>query len=168
MYLLYVDESGSIADVNQKHFVLAGVCMFERQSFWIANEMDKIAAKFDPAEPNSVELHGNPMFGGKKLWRKFPKEERHDAIKKCLEIFANSHPTNRVFASVINKGAVSPADPVEIVFEQLSSRFDHFLMRLHSEGDTQSGIILFDKTTYETTIQNLAKDFRTIGHKWAF
>lgn len=26
--------------------------------------------------------------------------------------------------------------------------------------------MIFDKSTYETTIQALASDFRTIGHKW--
>jgi hypothetical protein len=55
---------------------------------------------------------------------------------------------------------------VEFAFEQLSSRFDHYLTRLHKAGDTQRGVILFDKSTYETTLQALATDFRTIGHKW--
>lgn len=32
MYLLYVDESGSPGDPNQKHFVLAGVAVFERET----------------------------------------------------------------------------------------------------------------------------------------
>ena len=27
-------------------------------------------------------------------------------------------------------------------------------------------MIIFDKSTYETTIQALATDFRTIGHSW--
>ena len=39
-------------------------------------------------------------------------------------------------------------------------------MRLHKANDTQRGIIIFDKATYKSTIQNLATDFRTIGHEW--
>lgn len=61
MYLLYADESGSSGDPNQQYFVLAGFCVFERQGYWIAQELDKIAAGFNPADPASVELHGNPM-----------------------------------------------------------------------------------------------------------
>ncbi|MFM7592766.1 MAG: DUF3800 domain-containing protein, partial [Isosphaeraceae bacterium] len=76
------------------------------------------------------------------------------------------HPSNRLFASVIRKVSVSPSDPVEFAFEQLASRFDQYLTRLHKAGDTQRGVILFDKSTYETTIQSLASDFRTIGHQW--
>jgi Protein of unknown function (DUF3800) len=61
---------------------------------------------------------------------------------------------------------VSPQDPVEVAFEQLASRFDKYLMRLHRNDDTHRGIIIFDKSTYETTIQSLATDFRTIGYTW--
>lgn len=166
MHLLYADESGSVTDPNQKYFVLAGVCVFERQSYWLANEMDLIAARFNPADPNSVELHGNPMYGGKKGWRQFLKEMRHEAIKDCLRLLAASHPSNRIFACVVNKNSVSPQDPVEFAFEQLSSRFDYCLTRMHKNNDPQRGIIIFDKSTYETTIQNLATNFRTIGHTW--
>lgn len=166
MYLLYADESGSVGDPKQKFFVLAGVCVFERQSFWISSELDKIASRFDPANPNSVELHGNPMYGGKKFWRQFPKEMRHQAIRDSLSVLAASHPSNRIFVCAVEKSLISPHDPVEYCFEQLASRFDYFLTRVHKKGDTQRGIIIFDKSTYESTIQSLATDFRTIGHTW--
>lgn len=166
MYLFYVDESGSVSDPAQTHFVLSGVSLFERQGYWLSNELDNIAARFNPADPNSVELHGSPMHGGKKFWRQFPKEMRVNAIKDSLSLLASSHPSNRIFSCIINKKSISPANPVELGFEQLSSRFDHFLMRLYRTGDTHRGIIIFDKSTYESTIQNLATDFRTIGHTW--
>ena len=166
MYLLYADESGSSSDANQQFFVLAGFCVFERQGYWIAQELDKIAARFDPADSANVELHGNPMNGGKGIFRRFSKEERAIAIEDALKIFLASHLSNRLFASVIRKASVSPADPVEFAFEQLSSRFDHYLGRLHKTGNSQRGVIIFDKSTYETTLQSLATDFRTIGHNW--
>ena len=166
MYLLYVDESGTTHDPNQQYFVLAGFCVFERQGYWISNQLDQIAARFDPADPAAVELHGSPMFGGRGQWRSHPKEDRHQAIEDALKVFLQSHPSNRLFASVIKKAAVSPKDPVEAAFEQLASRFDKYLMRLHRNSDTHRGIIIFDKSTYETTIQSLATDFRTIGYTW--
>ncbi len=166
MYLLYADESGTVHDAKQQVFVLAGFCVFERQGFWIASELDKIAARFNPADPASVELHGNPMHSGKGIFRQFPKEVRLQAIEDALKIFLASHPSNRLFASVVDKALISPVDPVEYAFEQLASRFDHYLTRLHKSGNTQRGVILFDKSTYETTLQALATDFRTIGHSW--
>ena len=106
------------------------------------------------------------MNSGKGIFRRFTKADRTAAIADALKIFLASHPSNRLFASVVRKVKVSPVDPVEFAFEQLSSRFDHYLTRLHKAGNSQRGIILFDKSTYETTIQSLATDFRTIGHNW--
>ena len=166
MHLLYCDESGTVSDPVQQHFVLAGISLFERQNFWIASELDKIAARFNPADSNSVELHGNPMFQGKGFWRQFPTEPRIQALKDSLSVLAASHKSNRIFACVIRKALASPRDPVELAFEQLASRFDQYLMRLHKTGDSQRGLIIFDKSTYESTIQNLATDFRTVGHTW--
>ncbi|GEM82958.1 DUF3800 domain-containing protein [Meiothermus hypogaeus] len=166
MYLLYADESGAIGDPAQQHFVLAGFCAFERQGWWISKELDKIASRFNPADPGSVELHGSPMFAGRGSWRKFDKAYRHKAIADALRVLGNSHVSNRLFASVVRKSAVSPRDPVEVAFEQLASRFDKYLIRLHNKKDTQRGLIVFDKTTYESTIQTLATDFRTKGYTW--
>lgn len=166
MYLLYADESGSVGDPGQLFFVLAGFCVFERQGYWISRKLDAIAARFNPADPSSVELHGNPMISGKGIWRRHPKEDRIQAVKDALHLLVESHPTNRLFASVVRKSRVSPVDPVEFAFEQLSSRFDHYLRRLHKVGDTHRGVVVFDKSTYETTIQSLATDFRTVGHTW--
>ena len=82
MHLLYMDESGSVHDPKQNFFVLAGISIFERQGFWLSQELDNIAARFNPADPASVELHGNPMMSGKGMWRNYPKEVRWAPIGK--------------------------------------------------------------------------------------
>lgn len=82
MHLLYADESGSKIDPKQIFFVLAGVSIFERQGFWISRELDKIAEEFNPSDPNSVELHGSPMYHGRRFWRNFPKQQRWEAKKQ--------------------------------------------------------------------------------------
>jgi len=166
MYLLYCDESGTTKDPNQIHYLFSGICTFERQSYWIANEMDKIASTLNPADPHSIEFHGSHILGGKGSWRKVPYSFRNSLIKEILDVFIKSHVSNRIFICVVNKAKISPSDAVEFTFEQLASRFDKYLLRLHRAGDTQRGIIIFDKSTYENTIQNLAIDFRTLGHTW--
>jgi hypothetical protein len=62
--------------------------VFERQGYWIALKLDQIAAKFDPADSASVELHGSPMLNGAKMSRKFPLPERIAAMKEALDVFA--------------------------------------------------------------------------------
>jgi hypothetical protein len=54
-----------------------------------------------------------------------------------------------MFGCVVRKSVLTPHDPVEYAFEQLSSRFDYYLRRLHKIGDSQRGLIIFDKSTYE-------------------
>jgi len=58
------------------------------------------------------------------------------------------------------------ADPVELAFEDLCRRFDYFLMRRRQQGDQQRGMIILDKTTRETSLQKLSREFRKIGTRW--
>ena len=55
---------------------------------------------------------------------------------------------------------------MEYAFEQLLNRFDRFLVRLHRANDTQRGVVILDKSSYETSLQRLARDFRLDGHRW--
>ena len=165
MFLLYADESGTPGGPDQEHFVLAGVSVFERSAHWLSLELDKIAETFNPQDPDSVELHGAPMFAGRKFWRKFEKEDRLEAIKKALRLIDGSK--YRIFASVVRKGAISPDDPVHYTFQQIVTRFDHFLAREHVHfQNTQRGLILFDKSSEEAPIQALATEFKVDGHEW--
>ncbi len=45
MHLFYVDESGSVTDPAQKHFVLAGVAVFERKTHWIEQKLNEVEKK---------------------------------------------------------------------------------------------------------------------------
>jgi hypothetical protein len=166
VHLLYADHSGEPTDPRIGHFVLAGVSVFERQGYWLSRELDRIACRFNPADPGAIELHGSPMRQGRGGWHRFPVPDRIQAMKDALGVFAQSHPGNRLFAAVVEPDAVAPRDVVEYAFEQVASRFDQFLMRLYRNRDTQRGVIVFDKATYETAIQSLARDFRTVGHQW--
>lgn len=164
MYLLYVDESGNAADSEQQHLVLAGVCVFERQTYWLAKALDRIAARFDRADPQNVELHGSPMLKGKRRWRKHDRREREQAVMDALRVFANSHRNNCIIASVIESGACD--DPLTEAFTQLVSRFDKYLMRLHRGKNTHRGMLLCDKSSHERMLQSLTATYQTEGHQW--
>ncbi len=156
MYLLYLDESGSVKDASQQYFVLAGVALFERQPHWLAEKLEAIAARIDPADPGSVELHGAPMLNGHGMWKKVPRADRIALIQEALATFTATHSSNRAFAAVVRKAAISPDDPMEY----------QYLMRLHRDGDTQRGLIFFDKSNAEFTIQRLTHQFRSVGHTY--
>ncbi len=68
MYLLYLDESGNESDPKDTYFVLAGISLFERQSYFLASELDKIQQKHFPGRP-PVALHASEIRAGRNFWR---------------------------------------------------------------------------------------------------
>lgn len=166
MNLLYVDEAGSPHDLKQVYFALTGVSVFERQGYWLSEELNRIASRFNSEDPGSVELHGSAMLTGRGFWRKFPLEDRVDAIKDSLRLLSQTHLSPTIFACVVKKAVIVPRNPIEVAFEQLASRFDYFLTRSRNKGNNQRGLIIFDKSIYESTLQKLTTDFRNVGHSW--
>ncbi|WP_200862169.1 DUF3800 domain-containing protein [Asticcacaulis sp. YBE204] len=165
MYLLYLDDSGSVQNAEDSHIVLAGLAVFERKPHWFSQELDQIARRVWPDNPAGLEFRGNDIRGGKKQWRGIEKDQRLAAYREAMEVLSRSSQVH-IFASVVHKAAVSPNDPMEFAFEQICNRFDRFLGRLHNAGNTQRGLIILDKSSYETSLQKLSLDFRTIGHRW--
>jgi len=165
MYLLYLDDSGSVQNASDRHIVLAGLAVFERQTYWLSNSLDNLAAKAWPENPSSLEFRGTDIRGGKKHWRGIEKEDRLSFYRDAMSILSASRQVH-IFAAAVHKAALSPNDPMEFAFEQICNRFDRFLGRLHNNGNTQRGLIILDKSTYETSLQQLAIDFKTVGHRW--
>lgn len=169
MHLLYLDDSGSVSDPKQQYFVLAGVAIFEREAHWIEQQLNGVARRFSPENPYAVELHGSPMRSGNGMWRRHSVADRQQAIKDALQLGVTDRSTKnvRLFGAVIKKSAASGQDPVELAFEQLTSRFDLFLKRIFAKhNDAQRGLILLDKSSTENRIQTLAREFKYEGHSW--
>lgn len=51
MYLLYLDESGNPDDAAEKHFVIGGVAVYERQTFFLSQALDALQQKHFPSAP---------------------------------------------------------------------------------------------------------------------
>jgi hypothetical protein len=168
MHLLYLDHAGAVEDPAQKHFILAGVSVFERQTYWISQQLDEIAARFNPEDPISVELHASPMHGGRGAdkWRRFPVPDRIRALSDALAVISKSVQSTLVFGAAVKKPEDDPGAAVDIAFEHVCRMFDRHLQLLHHRKNTQRAVIIFDKAAYETDIQSLATDFRTVGRDW--
>ncbi len=166
MYLLYLDDAGSVTSSREDHFILSGICLFERQIHFLNSELDKLAAQIYPENPRALEFHGSHMLPGKGFWRSLPKEERRKWLRNALATARRLRGTWALFGVVVEKAAVSPEDPIEYAFEQLCSRFDRFLKRLYRQGNKQRGLMILDKSTRETRLQSMAVEFKDVGHRW--
>lgn len=93
-------------------------------------------------------------------------DEARGALKSVLNVVSASYNTTRLFACAIDKKDYPGRDPVEMAFEDLCKRFDLFLGRRKAAGDSQRGMIILDKTTRETSLQKLSREFRKVGTQW--
>lgn len=164
MHLLYLDDSGSVQNAADRHIILAGMSVYERAGHWLSSQLDALAAELWPDNPESLEFHGTEIYTGKKHWRGIKREVRHEAYCRALEFIARSRDT-RLFCAAVHRRSTDD-DPMELAFEHVASRFDRMLGRFHKKGNTQRGLIVLDESTYETSLEALATQFRTAGHRW--
>lgn len=167
MYLLYVDDAGSIPNRNEKHFVLAGIAVFERQVYHLDLLLDELARNIVAEEPHRLEFHANEMQSGRNRWRRLgSREVRREHLCKALRTAKQLKGEWALFGLVVEKAAMPDEDVMDYCFEHLCSRFDQFLGRMHRRSNTQRGIIIMDESTKETRLQELAINFRRHGHRW--
>lgn len=125
MHLLYLDDSGAVGNTNEHYLVLGGVSVFEAQSHWITQELDKLAENIDPGNPHGVEFHASETYARRSHpWKGLSQEEARGTIKSVLDVLANAYDTARAFACVVHKPSFPNRDPMEIAFEDLCSRFN--------------------------------------------
>ena len=107
------------------------------------------------------------MANGKKApWKGMPRRERLDTIERGLGLLSHAHWSVKAFAVAVDKHETLENDPVEYAFEEMCNRFNLFLARLHRDGNTQRGLIVIDKWSYEDALQKLARRFREDGTRW--
>ena len=165
MHILYLDDSGSVRNATDRHIILAGVSVFEQSGHWLSQQLDRLAERLWPDNPASLEFHGTEIYSGKKQWRGIKRDDREAAYREALSFLVQSRNT-RLFCAAVHRGGAGDTDPMELAFEHLVSRFDRMLGRFHKGGNTQRGLIVLDETSYETSLQALATQFRQQGHKW--
>lgn len=171
MYILYIDDSGSISNPNENYFVLGGVCVPERSINWLTQQLDELATSLDTVNPNQIEFHASEIFSGRKApWNQYKtKRERINIIKQTLNTLKKANNDTVAFACAVHKASYPNNDPMKIAFEDLCSRFDMYLNRIYHEIKPQyshKGIIVFDKNAYENSLQNLLIEFRQQGTRW--
>lgn len=114
-----------------------------------------------------LELHATHVRGGGGSWRRIPGEVRRSILADVLSLLGKSVPHKRLFAVARSPGAVSHADPLERVFEELLLRFSAYLQ--HTERNSQQrslGIVVADKAKYERILQPVVNAWRETGTRF--
>ncbi len=166
MFLTYLDDAGSAKNPDEEYLVLGGLCVAEHQVNDLTHALEGLAAKYDAAAPDTVEFHASAIFTGKvKPWDLLKKpEQRREVLKEVLAIVKAAKMPACALACAVHKRSFPGRDPMEMAFEELCRWFDGFLKARHQQtGVDEKGIIFLDESTYETTMRQIAKDFRHLG-----
>ena len=168
MYLLYLDESGNEDDPADKFFVLAGLAVFERTTYFLSQDLEKIQNAFFPSS-QPIPFHAGHIRSGKGFWRDIDKDKRTAVLKVLSETIANANePGVCLFAAAVEKGPLLYGeDAILNATEQICKRFDTFLVRRETEAnDPQRGLLIFSEGRFDKRAKIWVKEFRELGTQW--
>ena len=168
MYLLYLDESGNENDPSDRYFVLAGLALFERQTYYLHERLDRVQEKYFPNRP-PIPFHASAIRAGRKIWRSVGEEKRQEVLDDVISaITAADYSGLRLYAAAIEKDSETYGeDAVEAATEQVCKRFDTFLARrYHEHDDPQRGLLIFSEGRFDARAKLWVRGFRRRGTQW--
>jgi len=171
MYLLYLDDSGSAENRAESYLVLGGLAVFERQVHWLTRRLGNLVETLLPdLGSDDIELHASDIFSGRETpWNRIrDKRDRVQILRDVLATLASAHESVKAFAVAVHKDSYPGRDPLEMAFEDVCSRFDLYLKRIYAQNPDRrhNGLIILDKGSHETSLQNLARRYRALGTRW--
>jgi hypothetical protein len=168
VYLLYLDESGNPDDPADRNFVLGGVAVFERQTYFLSSKLDEVQTKHFPGIP-PLEFHASDIRSGKGFWRGVERERKTAVLRDISNVLASANdPGVILFGAVIEKNAaVYGEEAVRLATEQVCKRFDTFLARQYQEhNNPQRGLLVFAESHYKHRAKVWVRGFRQLGTQW--
>jgi hypothetical protein len=168
MYLLYLDESGNENDPTDRYFVLGGIAIFERQTFFLSKAIEDVQDKYFPNH-QPIPFHASEIRSGREIWRKVAPETRHAALRDLSSAIECSPAKGRVlFAAAVEKTKeVWGERAVEKATEEVCRRFDILLQRRFTdEGDPQRGLLIFSEGRFDARAKIWVRDFHQRGTSW--
>ena len=82
MHILYLDDSGSTQNQNNKYFVLGGVSIYETQARIVNDRLENLARKICPENSAAAEFHASEIFGRRKPpWKGMEKRQSIEVIE---------------------------------------------------------------------------------------
>lgn len=168
MFLLYLDESGNEADPKDRFFVLAGLSLFERQTYFLTEAVEEVQNRHFPGH-QPIIFHASEIRSGRGFWRKVPEDKRKAVLQDLCTAIADVPDKSRfLYAAAIEKSdRLWGEDAVEKATEELCRRFDIFLQRkYHEDEDPQRGLLVFSEGRFDARAKVWVRGFHQRGTTW--
>ena len=169
MYLLYLDEAGTHSDA--RHFVLAGVAVYEHNAYWPTEALNRLQAQYFPNVRESVRFHASPLRAPatQRVDAPFDRLSPSSRRKLLAGLYEAAQQTRgRLFAVIIEKTALSDEEnPYERSLEEMIARFDLYLNRLYRERQQRNkGLIVIADSQDKNRLEAVSRRFAAEGTRW--
>lgn len=168
MYLLYLDESGNENDPSDRYFVLAGLALFERQTYFLTQAIEQLQQIHFPNH-QPIAFHASEIRAGRDFWRKVDPDVRDKVLSGLSEAIVRSPAQGRhLFAVAVEKSSTLYGEAaVERATEEICHRFDICLQRKYHQGnDPQRGLLVFSEGRFDARAKLWVRGFRQRGTTW--
>ena len=148
--------------------MLAGLAVFERETFYLARRLDQIQSRYFPKLDQPIHLHASSLRAPKDRvptpFDELSVEQRQNLMNDVYQVIETSRAN--LFAVALEKAAVD-GDPYERAFEEIVNRFDRMLAHvLRDRGEPQRGLIVVAESSYRENLELLAQRIASQGHRW--
>jgi len=166
MYIVYIDESGTQAEA--RYFVVAGLSCFERSTYFLAQNLDQIQARYFPGHNEPIQFHAwmlrAPEQRVPEPFTQLTREQRRSLADDVYDLISESKA--RIFAIAMEK-SILEGEPYSRGFEEIVNRFDRMLTRIFRErGEPQRGLMVLSDSSYRENLRTLAQQIWSQGHRW--
>jgi hypothetical protein len=167
MHLLYLDESGNEKDPSDRFFVLGGIALFERQTFFLSKTVDEIQEKYFPNK-QPIPFHASEIRSGRNFWRSVPDRTRNAVLADLGKAILETPDIGRcLYGAVIEKSRELWAeDAVERATEEICRRFDIRLTREYHDRNPQRGLLIFSEGRFDARAKIWVRGFHQRGTRW--
>ncbi len=170
VHILYLDGSGGASNPRDRHFVLAGISVFERSIYHLIKKADEFVANLNLGNATEIELHASHIYNAKSNpWRQIKaNRDRERILCDAIGLLVPESKSVHPFAVVVEKEALGEEEhALSVAFEEMMNRFNLFLRGLYAENrEKQRGLVIMDKARQERDLQNLMAEFRVRGTRW--
>lgn len=167
MHIAYLDESGTHAEA--RYFVVAGLAVFERETYYLTQSVDQLQARYFPDSTEPITFHATVLRAPEGMvappFDSLTQDQRRTLLAEMYDIIAGSRA--RIFAIAMEKAALRDEEPYERGFEEIVNRFDRMLGRiLRDRSEQQRGLLILADSSYRENIRTLAQKVWSQGHRW--
>jgi hypothetical protein len=171
MYLLYVDESGGDdANAKDQYFVLGAIAAFERIPFHLSANVEEIQRQAFPSVTEPIEFRASAMWSGNgEPWTSMARPDRMNLMRRIYQLLAQNSKGVSLFGVALHKSDFPKSVPIQKTSEELAGHFDAYLTGLEiadPNHEKQRGLMIFDKSRHEKTVQGLMTEYRTTGARF--